>query len=309
MNDRFRQAFDAVHAPEDLKLRTEKLLSRRLAKNAGPSKTVRRYAAAFCALGLVLGALGGWLYFTPVSAISIDVNPSLELNINRFDQVVSVDSFNDGGRSLAESLDLRFKDYASAIGLLLSEEEVESYLKQGEGLSILVVCDDPDRSEKMLAAVQSCTGGQKHVHCHSDTSENTVSAHAAGLSCGKYRAYLELYALDPNVTPQDISEWTMREIRERIRDLSREKSAPQAEATPEPDASPEPDNSPKPDSASNPDGASAASPSPAPASSRGENSSGNSSAGNADGQGSGQGSGHGHGHGHGGGNHHQERSE
>lgn len=38
--------------------------------------------------------------------------------------------------------------------------------------------------------------------------------------CGKYRAYLELHALDPSVTPADIQGMTMREIRDRIAALS-----------------------------------------------------------------------------------------
>ncbi|RKJ39193.1 hypothetical protein D7X94_13230 [Acutalibacter sp. 1XD8-33] len=274
MNNRLGQAFDQIHTPEDLKSRTEELLSLRISKGSVPPKRIWRYAAAvFCMLILAVGALGGWLYFTPVSAISIDINPSLELNINCFDQVVSVDGFNEEGRALAESLELRFIDYASAIDLLLSEQGVESYLKQGEGLSILVVCDDPERSEKMLATVENCTEAQRHVHCHSEGSENAGSAHAAGLSCGKYRAYLELYAVDPSITPQDVQDLTIREIREWTWKLSgitqnsspendeNTGSAPKADATPEATAS-----------------------SPEPSSANGHN-------------GSGQGHGHGHGKG------------
>ena len=36
------------------------------------------------------------------------------------------------------------------------------------------------------------------------------------LSLGKYRAYLELKALDPAVTPDDIRDLSMREIRDLI---------------------------------------------------------------------------------------------
>ena len=46
------------------------------------------------------------------------------------------------------------------------------------------------------------------------------AAHDCGLSYGKYRAYLELAALDPTVTPEEVQGMTMREIRDRIAALS-----------------------------------------------------------------------------------------
>ena len=36
------------------------------------------------------------------------------------------------------------------------------------------------------------------------------------ISIGKYRAFLELQALDPSVTPEEVQKMTMREIRERM---------------------------------------------------------------------------------------------
>ena len=35
---------------------------------------------------------GHWLYFEPTAEISIDINPSLELELNRFNHVLSVES-------------------------------------------------------------------------------------------------------------------------------------------------------------------------------------------------------------------------
>lgn len=40
------------------------------------------------------------------------------------------------------------------------------------------------------------------------------------LSCGKYRAFLELQLLDPDITPEAVQNMTMREIRELINSLS-----------------------------------------------------------------------------------------
>ena len=42
------------------------------------------------------------------------------------------------------------------------------------------------------------------------------AAHEAGLSYGKYQAFLALQALDPSVTAEEVQGMTMRELRDRI---------------------------------------------------------------------------------------------
>ena len=98
MNDRLKEAFSQVKAGEDLKEKTRAFLGERTRgserrKRIGYQPYV---SAAVCLLFFMVG--GHWLYFTPTARISIDVNPSIELEINRFDKVVSVDAYNDDGR-------------------------------------------------------------------------------------------------------------------------------------------------------------------------------------------------------------------
>lgn len=227
MDERLRKAFAAIEAEEELKAKTQAYLSRRTrgyragkAALAGPL----RWAVAAACLMLFLG-LGAGLFFTPVSAISVDINPSLELNVNCFDRVVSVEGFNEDGRELAGRLQLRFMRYAEALDALLADGSVRACLERGEALSIYVACDDEQRSGAMLDEVRLCTGGGRNIHCHAGGREAEDAAHAAGFSCGKYRAFLELQALDPTVTPEAVRGLTMREIRERIASLSGQEKA------------------------------------------------------------------------------------
>ena len=53
-------------------------------------------------------------------------------------------------------------------------------------------------------------------------SGEAALAHEMGLSCGKYRAYQELLALDPDVEPEEVRNMSMKEIRQRIAELSGE---------------------------------------------------------------------------------------
>lgn len=61
---------------------------------------------------------------------------------------------------------------------------------------------------------------QGNAYCYFVTPEEVASAHETGLSCGKYRAFLELQLLDPDITPEAVQNMTMREIRELIDSLS-----------------------------------------------------------------------------------------
>ena len=220
MRDELKTALDKVTADDALRQSTRAFLARQThdygAAKARP-RAARRMAAAFACLALVVvGGTGYWAYFSPTCAISIDINPSVELAVNRFDKVISVDGIGKDGDALAESLDVRFLNYADALDCLLQNPEVEDYLAQDEVLSIAVAGDNQGQADAILAQTETCTAGTNNVYCRAASTEEIEQAHEAGLSFGKYEAFLALQALDPSVTPEDVQGLTMREIRDRI---------------------------------------------------------------------------------------------
>ena len=223
MHDRIKTAFDQIHAEDALKAQTRAYLtreaqSRRHRHRSGRMRLVP--ALAYCLLVLLAGWGGYHVYFTPSAIISIDVNPSLELVVNRFDKVVSVEGYNDDGAALADAVDVKYMDYAQALTRILGSDAFAPYTSKDAAVSIAVFGSDEQKSSEMLSQVEACTAGYRNTHCYADNMEVAAAAHAVGLSCGKYRAYLELHALDPSVTPADIQGMTMREIRDRIAALS-----------------------------------------------------------------------------------------
>ena len=222
MEHRLQEAFGAVRAEEALKERTRESLRRKTrdyTRRARPG--YRRLIPAMACLLLLLSGLGGYrLYFTPTAVVSIDVNPSVELGINRFDRVVSVAGYNADGDALAAALQVRFLDYTEALEQVLASQVVADCLARGEALSITVVGDDPAQREHLLSSSAACTAGQENAYCHAIGYGEAEAAHAAGLSYGKYMAFLELQALDPDITAGEVREMTMREIRDRIAALS-----------------------------------------------------------------------------------------
>lgn len=220
MNEKIKETFDKIHAEEELKNRTKAFVTHKKNehKKKFPYKRLIPVTASF--LFILIAIIGYRLYFTPVTTISIDVNPSIELGINRFDKVVSVKGYNQDGEDLVSELNVQFKNYTEALDKILSNESFARLLSQGEELSIAVIDSDETRSETVLSNIQPCTAKQKNAYCYSADPKEIEEAHEAGFSYGKYRAYLELQALDPNITAEEVKGMTMKEIRSLIEELS-----------------------------------------------------------------------------------------
>lgn len=230
MDEKLRAAFAAVQAEPELKAAARAAVARRAARRPPACRGLRLALAAACTVFLVLG--GGWLWLTPAARISIDVNPSVELVVNRFDRVVQVTGYNESGAALAENLDLLFLPYRQAVDAVLQSEPVAALLAGDGVVEIGVAGADDDRCARLLAGVQASTAGQGNAHCYRTGEEELDQAHALGLSCGRYRAYQQLAALDPTVTPEQVNAMTMRQIRDRIAELSGETARTPEQALP-----------------------------------------------------------------------------
>lgn len=248
MNGKIRDAFDAVHAEDSLQDSTKAFLSDylhaidnahnkkdnpNLIKDGAKLKSPwrRRFAAVFVCLAIVISGFGGrTLYTTPVSAISVDINPSIELGINRFDRVVTVDSYSSDGMGTIQYLYLKDLKYTDALHALLSSEEIAPYVENDGLVSVTVIGRDAKKENEIYSRISSCHyENAPNVEYHHGDRELVEEAHGAGLSFGKYRAFKELQALDPAVTSEEIRHWTIRRIRERIEELSENSTEPHNE--------------------------------------------------------------------------------
>ena len=223
--EKLKAAFDQVRAEEELKERTKEYLSEKVyARKKKRTSPLRNFAAAAACALLVFLAGGSYLYFTPTAYISVDVNPSLELGINRFDRIVSVTGYNEDGKALADSLDLKYMDYSDALEALLADQDMEVYLSDNADVVLTVAGKSESQSSQILETVESCVSDHENVHCHSGDTEEIHHAHNAGLSFGKYQAYLTLKELNPSVTLEEVQDMTMSQIRELIQEYSQEDS-------------------------------------------------------------------------------------
>lgn len=220
MQNKIKNAFDVVRADPALKSKALDVALRHSARRSAPA---RRWVPAMACLLVVVLALGGCgVYFTPTSVISVDVNPSVELSVNRFHRVISANGCNADGETLLDGLSLRFLDYRDALRTILAADTVTHSLSEGEVLSISVADADEARQTAMLSEIAQTTAGEENAYCFPSQPQDVEEAHHLGLSCGRYRVFSQIQALDPDFDPQDAAQMTMAQLRDLLSQLAEE---------------------------------------------------------------------------------------
>ena len=187
MNDREleRKLADAVTraAPDDL----EAILSRCGAQNgsvmemnqlisnesmkitqAKPRKAVRPWLAAACAALVLLGAGGGGLLYhqshAVASVVSLDVNPSIELKVNRNEKVISCTALNTEAAAVLFNMgggaDLVGTKLDVAVNAIVGALVREGYLDSVSS-AILISVEDSDqaRAQRLQAELVASVDG------------------------------------------------------------------------------------------------------------------------------------------------------
>lgn len=182
----------------------------------------RRPARAIAALAacLVLALAGFGLhsvYREPVAFVGIDVNPSIELGINRFDRVVEARPLNDDGRALLEDVALTGLGYQEAIDALTTSAAFAPYADAGSLVEVSVASADTALADRLAAQTDAALEALPCDHaCGSVGTEVRDQASAAGMGMARYQAAQELVALDPSLTLDECAAMSMRELRDRI---------------------------------------------------------------------------------------------
>ena len=216
MKDKIREAFQQIHAEDSLKETTKQAVyqkmrgyDRRLVPRLKPIGI-----ALACFFICLLGAGSYLSYRIPVAAISIDVNPSLELEVNRYEKVIRVNGYNDDGLQLAEELEIQHMQYEDALQAILENKTITRCLQEDGLLEITVAARSMQTAQQMRACIiQQTKIPPGQVYCMND-SDQVADAHALGLSLGKYRVFLELQALVPEITAEEVQGLSMRALRD-----------------------------------------------------------------------------------------------
>lgn len=215
MSNKIYDVFDNIKASPSMKETTKEFLAEKREQKVRRSfrPVYQRALAAACVLLFFTAGIFGYSWVqAPVSYVSIDVNPSVELALNRFDKVVSAAAYNEEGEEILQDLSLRGKAYTEAIDAIIESEAMGQYLTE-EAELVFTVAADNSREAELKAGVESCSSHISHSSEHVSADIGTVSeAHQHGISLGKYNAYLQLQQYDSEVTVEECKHMSINEI-------------------------------------------------------------------------------------------------
>ncbi|MDI3481492.1 MAG: hypothetical protein PWQ97_1147 [Tepidanaerobacteraceae bacterium] len=207
---------DEIEVPDNM------LTSHFLLRRMFSIVSTRRIAAAVIALMLLLG-MGGYAiadYFNPVTFVTMDINPSIELILNRYERVLRVDAFDDEGSILAKDAGA-FKNMKleEALGILVDRAESQNYLKES-GTLMLTISSKQKRvpgelDGKLKEVIKSRSAIQ--VIVENTSVEKHEEARRMKISQGKLLMYEKLKKVNPVISLEDVKKASISSIIEELK--------------------------------------------------------------------------------------------
>lgn len=246
MKKMIRKAFDPIRADADLIART------REAVRAGApgvaevpvrrrGRPVRRGLAGVTAFLLLVGlfSLGAIALFRiPAAAVSLDINPSVELEVNALGRVVSAQAFNEEGEVLLAGLELAGRPARQAIHAVIAAASEAGYLEP-DGSSIIAITTAADlerlRTRLEKAAAEAAgealgeTGGDAVVYGEGIGLERVKAARLLGITPGRLNLIEKLIALDPSRTVEEFLDAKASDIMKQVVALQQAAGKPERE--------------------------------------------------------------------------------
>ena len=165
-------------------------------------KKTRRWAplaAAACLALVLVGGGGGYYYYSVnnavASLVSLDVNPSIQLEVNKNEKVLSATPMNDDGAEILADMDLKGTPADVAMYAIIGSLLQHGYVDElANSILITVEDDDQARGEKLQqeltaqadAALENAqVSGAVLAQTLQHTEELTQKAQEYGISTGK----------------------------------------------------------------------------------------------------------------------------
>lgn len=165
-------------------------------------KKTRRWAplaAAACLALVLVGGGGGYYYYSVnnavASLVSLDVNPSIQLEVNKNEKVLSATPMNDDGAEILADMDLKGTQADVAMYAIIGSLLQHGYVDElANSILITVEDDDPTRGEKLqqeltaqadAALANAQVSGAVLAQTLQHTEELSQKAQEYGISTGK----------------------------------------------------------------------------------------------------------------------------
>jgi hypothetical protein len=98
-------------------------------------------AAAASLLFVFLSGTASYAYYTPTASVVVDINPSIELRVNRWDRILKTIPLNNDGEKVLASLNIKNKVLSDGLDLIVEEAQKDnfindSYTQSGKAITV-----------------------------------------------------------------------------------------------------------------------------------------------------------------------------
>lgn len=225
MKNKIYSALSEIKAGEELKQSTYAFLQKKAFDKKRPY--IKRLAVAFSSIVIMVfaGLLSYNLYFTGVSVIDIDVNPSIELTLNRFDHVIDLYAYNNDGQEVLDKVNIKYKSYNEALKILIDEMVKMGHIEDTGLFTATLLTKNSVIEKELLNSIRNyidniLLSDGSNIEQDIFSVDDTIKAHSHGhnLTPAKYLAILDLQEVLPAATFEGCRNHSISDIREQIHD-------------------------------------------------------------------------------------------
>lgn len=194
--------------------------------------------AASAAAVLLVCATSAWAYYTPYSYVSLDVNPSIEFSLNRFNIVLSAKGVNSDGEEILSGLhigSLKNMHIRDAIAVTVQQISDEGYFddETGGGIVVATSAENEQTAEELAGELQEIiieqedtqNGDTVEVEAVSVGLERVQKARELGVTPGKLNLVEKLQASATDPASIDIQLWLEKPVKEIMKAIKENRKA------------------------------------------------------------------------------------
>jgi len=186
---------------------------------------------------IILGSGGGAYAYAknPVAYVSMDINPSVELGVNAFDKVVSVEAYNEDGKKILEDTNLINSNVSDAVSTVISNAISDGYITKDVTTTAAVAVEITTSTDKenvatklneSLKEVADKTLDNNNVDVEVETEKVALArrdeARTLGITPGKLNLIQKLQALDPTITVEEYKSSSVKDIQKKTKELRKD---------------------------------------------------------------------------------------
>ena len=236
MHTYIRSALNQIKAEDELIEKTEKYLRSTLLNkkdkeivkfNIMNMFSIKKFAMAACALILVCGvSVAGYAYYkTPVSYLSLEINPSVELGVNSINNVVSATGFNVDGKTILVGQNIINLSVKDAVKELVKSACEKGFIASDGSTIISVTSETKKLSAGTILEIDAENGAKEALRLKGniavvykynvDISKRDLAI-KRGITPGKLNIIQKLQDVDSTITIDQYKDVPVAEIIKKV---------------------------------------------------------------------------------------------